>query len=61
MAITALDAEVTIVMRFVLIIKHFLFHSSTTNVDGTKTLTKGLHKVEFYQREGSGDNYYTLY
>lgn len=39
----------------------FLFDSGTSNVDGTKTLTKGLHKVEFYQREWTGGESYALY
>lgn len=38
----------------------FLFNSSVTTVYGSKTLTAGFHKVEFYQRDASGDDYYHL-
>lgn len=38
----------------------FLFESSLDTAYGSKTLTAGLHKVEFYQREEDGGDYYQL-
>ena len=38
----------------------FLFESSLDTAYGSKTLTAGLHKVEFYQREENGGDSYLL-